>query len=278
MSRSLTQRNTALKALPPVQKVSGPNLMFKWSVAGAHSYFLEDHFSIALPSIDNHRSSQLTLTNPSPLIGLSQPIHSSISTRKASYLSSFNKKYSSPRHTEDGRSSRRSSPLSLSYEQLYQLHQMPPLPVNLMKQNSFMLQPLTDNKCNNISLQSIYDDKLNNASTHSMSDYKEKMVTFHPINIEKQKNVSSHPISDKRRSSISSGASKISSNSKVTVLSTATAPIIATRPAFRLSNTELVRLNTPQLRRMNVSEKYMAEAKKLYFNAYCKSFVPRVVI
>lgn len=69
MSRSLTQRNAPLKALPPVQKASGSNLMFKWSVAGAHSYFLEDHFSITLPSIDNHRSSKLISTNPSPLIG-----------------------------------------------------------------------------------------------------------------------------------------------------------------------------------------------------------------
>jgi hypothetical protein len=45
-----------------------------------------------------------------------------------------------------------------------------------------------------------------------------------------------------------------------------------------LSTDEYVRLQTTQLRRLHVSEKYMKEAKKLYFNAASKSFVPRLSI
>jgi hypothetical protein len=39
-----------------------------------------------------------------------------------------------------------------------------------------------------------------------------------------------------------------------------------------------VRLQTAQLRRLHVSEKYMNEAKTLYFNPASKVFVPRHAI
>ncbi|CAF3652564.1 unnamed protein product [Adineta steineri] len=42
----------------------------------------------------------------------------------------------------------------------------------------------------------------------------------------------------------------------------------------QLTTDRYIRLRTPQLRRLNVSDKYMKEAKKLYFNVNCKVFVP----
>jgi hypothetical protein len=60
--------------------------------------------------------------------------------------------------------------------------------------------------------------------------------------------------------------------SKASAASTTTASSIPTKVGLPHDN--LVRLNTPQLRRLNVSEQYMNEAKKLYFNADCKIFVP----
>lgn len=62
--------------------------------------------------------------------------------------------------------------------------------------------------------------------------------------------------------------------SKASAASTTTASSIPTKVFNGLPNNNLVRLNTPQLRRLNVSEQYMNEAKKLYFNADCKIFVP----
>lgn len=196
----------------------------------------------------------------------------------------LNKKQNTSRPIEDDRESRRSSPLSLSYEQL---HQLANSPVRLVNQNSFILPPISDSKSNNGLVQSISDDKVNNGSVHSITDDKGKLATFHPVTIDKQKNGTNNALLEKRRNSQSSGVSKQSLNSKATATSTNTVPILpkpttttisTVRHNQRLSRTELVRLHTPQLRRLNVSEKYMAEAKKLYFNAYCKSFVPRVVM
>jgi hypothetical protein len=42
-----------------------------------------------------------------------------------------------------------------------------------------------------------------------------------------------------------------------------------------ISNDEYIRLQTSQLKRLHVSDKYIKEAKKLYFNAASKVFVPR---
>lgn len=41
------------------------------------------------------------------------------------------------------------------------------------------------------------------------------------------------------------------------------------------SNDKYIRLHTSQLRRLHVSNKYIKEAKKLYFNAALRVFVPR---
>ncbi|CAF3756547.1 unnamed protein product [Rotaria socialis] len=44
----------------------------------------------------------------------------------------------------------------------------------------------------------------------------------------------------------------------------------------RLPTNHLVRLRKPQLRLLNISDKYMHEAKELYFHATSKVFVPRM--
>ena len=61
-------------------------------------------------------------------------------------------------------------------------------------------------------------------------------------------------------------------------MSTPTRFSLFTPNDYRLPNDHLVRLNSPQLRQLNVSDKYINEAKKLYYNAECKIFTPRLSI
>lgn len=52
--------------------------------------------------------------------------------------------------------------------------------------------------------------------------------------------------------------------------------IVAESPSQeQLTHDEYIRLHTSQLKRLHVSDKYMKEAKKLYFNPASKVFVPR---
>jgi hypothetical protein len=80
-------------------------------------------------------------------------------------------------------------------------------------------------------------------------------------------------LSDKRSSIsvVSSERSMRSTSSSSTSVSSS-----STVTEHRLPSDTLIRLCTPQLRRLNVSEKYFDDAKKLYFNADCKSFIPRL--
>ena len=61
------------------------------------------------------------------------------------------------------------------------------------------------------------------------------------------------------------------------IASTTTISLLALKPDLRSTNEDLTRLNSPQLRRLNVSEKYISEAKKLYFNPEWKIFTPRAL-
>lgn len=69
MSRPLRRRNANIKALPTSNKPYGPNLMFKWSIAGANSFFIDENLSFVLSSMDPVQSSQQNSTNPSPING-----------------------------------------------------------------------------------------------------------------------------------------------------------------------------------------------------------------
>jgi len=84
-------------------------------------------------------------------------------------------------------------------------------------------------------------------------------------------------INDKRNS-MSIINDKISFTPNPAVSSTTTISLLSNKVNSRLATDNLVRLHTPQLRRLNVSEKYLDEAKKLYFDADCRSFVPRLSI
>lgn len=62
------------------------------------------------------------------------------------------------------------------------------------------------------------------------------------------------------------------------IVSTTTISLLAIKADPRSSNEEYNRLNSPQLRRLNVSEKYINEAKKLFYNPEWKVFTPRSLV
>jgi hypothetical protein len=92
-----------------------------------------------------------------------------------------------------------------------------------------------------------------------------------PLKGWKQQRLSIFQTSDDKRNSISILSDKISLSSRPSITATPTKSLL---PSKANAGCNLVRLQTPQLRRLNVSEKYMNEAKKLYFDANCRSFVP----
>ncbi|CAF0910464.1 unnamed protein product [Rotaria sordida] len=264
MSRSSGRRNLNLIALSNFNKpLPQSNLMFQWSISAAHSPLLEDNSSVILPPIDTTRSQRKVSTDSSSLIRVSSPSHSSISTQNFLHLPCINKKSHSPVSTEHEQSSTRSSPLLLSYNQLHRGSSSSPVK-----------QPTQTN----LSPHSISDKKRNSVSLHPISDNTHNSVSIHPTSDTERNNVSIHPISNKKRNNISSVNNKLNSISKTTMSSKTTAPLLSTISEQRKLNNNLVRLNTSQLRRLNVSEKYINEAKKLYFNIPCRSFVPRVAI
>jgi hypothetical protein len=69
---------------------------------------------------------------------------------------------------------------------------------------------------------------------------------------------------------------KISFKPNPSTSSTSTISVLSNKANSRLASDNLVRLHTAQLRHLNVSEKYLEEAKNLYFDADCRSFVPYV--
>ncbi len=93
--------------------------------------------------------------------------------------------------------------------------------------------------------------------------------------------LSIYPISEDKRTSITVISSKLSPVARPSRASVTSTTISLLSPKVEqppLPDGNLVRLHTPQLRRLNVSDKYINEAKKLYYNANCRSFVPRVGI
>jgi hypothetical protein len=74
------------------------------------------------------------------------------------------------------------------------------------------------------------------------------------------------PLTRDKRSSVSLVNTDISTSSDSTLSSSY---------HQQSSNDKYIRLHTSQLRRLHVSNKYMKEAKKLYFNATLRVFVPR---
>jgi hypothetical protein len=86
------------------------------------------------------------------------------------------------------------------------------------------------------------------------------------------------PILNDKRNSISVVNSKVFFTSRPSDSSTTTISLLPTKDNYEIVNDNFVRLKTPQLRRLSVSEKYINEAKKLYFNPDCRIFVPRVAI
>ncbi|CAF2979417.1 unnamed protein product [Rotaria sp. Silwood2] len=290
MSRLSGHRNLNLKPVSTFNEPPGSNLIFKWSISATPSPFLEDNYSsVTLPSIDTARSRRKISTDSSTLTHVSSASHSSVSTRRSSYLPSVNKTYLSPVPTEDDQSSTQSSPLLLGYRQLHQALSSSPVkqytennlsihPISDDKRSSVSIYSISDSKRNSISIQSISNNKQSTVSIDSISDTKQNSASLHSISSNKRSSISIHPISDNKRNSISSVNNKLSSTLKTTKSSKTTAPLISTKYEQRLLNNNFVRLNTAQLRQLNVSEKYMNEAKKLYYNIPCRSFVPRVAM
>ncbi|CAF0775010.1 unnamed protein product [Rotaria sordida] len=277
MSRSSYRRNLNPIALSNFNKpLPQSNLMFQWSISAAHSPLLEDNSSVILPPIDTTRSQRKVSTDSSSLIRVCSPSHSSISTQNFLHLPCINKKSHSPVSTEHEQSSTRSSPLLLSYNQLHRGSSSSP--VKQPTQTSLSTHSISDKKRNSVSFHPISHNTQNNVSIHPISDNTHNSVSIHPTSDTERNNVSIHPISNKKRNNISSVNNKLNSISKTTMSSKTTAPLLSTISEQRKLNNNLVRLNTSQLRRLNVSEKYINEAKKLYFNIPCRSFVPRVAI
>ncbi|CAF0998910.1 unnamed protein product [Rotaria sp. Silwood1] len=275
MSRLSSRRNLSLKELSTFNEPPGSNLMFQWSISAADSPCLADNSSVILPSINTTRS-QRKVSTDSSLTHVSSTSYSSMSTRKSSYLPFVNKKYHSSISPEHDQSSTQNSPLLLNYSQLHPV--LCSSPTKQPIENSLFIPSISDNKRNSVSIHSIFGDKQNSVPVNPISDTKRNSVFLHSISSNKRSSVSIRSISDKKRNSISSVNSKVSSTSKTTTSSKTKAPLSSTKPEQRLLNNNLVRLNTAQLRRLNVSEKYMDEAKKLYFNIPCRSFIPRVVM
>lgn len=85
---------------------------------------------------------------------------------------------------------------------------------------------------------------------------------------------SQHRLSIDKLSSISTNTSKCSFTSSPSMTST---PLPSLNEEVHLPTNNLVRLRTPQLRLLNISDKYINEAKELYFDATSRVFVPRAV-
>lgn len=94
----------------------------------------------------------------------------------------------------------------------------------------------------------------------------------------KQTRLSIYPVSEDGKETLSIVTNKILSTIRPSITSTTTISLLAIKADVRSVNEELTRLNSPQLRRLNVSEKYINEAKKLYFNPEWKVFTPRALV
>ncbi|CAF3642575.1 unnamed protein product [Rotaria sordida] len=85
--------------------------------------------------------------------------------------------------------------------------------------------------------------------------------------------LSQHHTSVDQLTGVSIATSKLSSSSNPSLTSTVLPSLIE---ELHLPTNHLVRLHTPQLRRLNISDKYINEAKELYFDATSKVFLPRM--
>jgi hypothetical protein len=99
-----------------------------------------------------------------------------------------------------------------------------------------------------------------------------------PVRRSTRARLSIFPVAEDKQTNISVVSSKVSSVSKSysPSPSSTTITLLSPKAEQHLPEDHLVRLHTPQLRSLNVSDKYMNEAKKLYYNVNCRSFVPRV--
>jgi hypothetical protein len=99
-----------------------------------------------------------------------------------------------------------------------------------------------------------------------------------PIRRQKQEHLSIFPVADDKRNSMSLANREFSVKSGSSFSTRTPFCLSPSKTDRQLLNENFVRLHTPQLRNLNVSEKYLTEAKTLYFDVNCRSFIPRVSI
>lgn len=99
------------------------------------------------------------------------------------------------------------------------------------------------------------------------------------LNRRKPSRLSICPISEhSNKENLSLMNNKLSTTTRSSIASTTTISLLSIKAESRSPHEDSNRLNSPQLRRLNVSEKYINEAKKLYYNPEWKIFTPRALI
>ncbi|UJR22542.1 hypothetical protein I4U23_025591 [Adineta vaga] len=81
-----------------------------------------------------------------------------------------------------------------------------------------------------------------------------------------------HPLTKKKSSEIQTPPFSLLIKRPSQILDASSSP--DSSDSLNSINEQYIRLRTAQIRRLHVSEKNIKEAKKLYFNAACKVFVP----
>jgi len=166
----------------------------------------------------------------------------STTTRRSTVLPNISKQNQSPTLTNEDSKSCESIILSVDYKQLYQQQsQRLPSPVPV---------PIKQEK------------RPRKSSISPSSSHRRDSVCNRPS---RRLSIRSRPSVDlgRKRSSVSS----LSGTSSV-----------STKSNLNFGNQTYVRLSPTALRRLNVSQQYIREASKLYYNVKCKSFVPRISI
>lgn len=195
---------------------------------------------------------------------------------RPSYLPSITKKRHSPVLSESVPNQMENSPLILTYAKMHQL--LSPSPDKLLTQKSLPAYPKQEEKQKSILHHPISNYQRTNILHQSTFNEKRKSVYVQAISNDKRKLTSVQSMSETKRNSVAVVNSKLSPMPRESISSSTTLPTLSPSPERRLSTNQCVRLGSAQLRRLRVSDKYMNEAKKLYFNAPCRSFIPRVAI
>lgn len=112
---------------------------------------------------------------------------------------------------------------------------------------------------------------------HSLTPFRPVVMTYsqlhRPDQQQDKRRPSQYHVSAEKSSNVSVATSKISLSSNPSLASTMLPSVIE---ELRLPINHPVRLQTAQLRRLHISEKYINEAKELYFDATARVFLPRM--